>query len=320
MSGRRCILCGGELGETLFSRISDRLGIMAGLWDFRRCRECGSGILDPMPSAEELAAAYPEVYGVDQAPQTHWLHRLLYWVETKGFYEPLYRISVRQVMRRTGLRGGRMLDVGGGTGHRTLFFQKAGFDCTVLEPDERALQVAREQFGLKAVGGLLETTDFPPEEFDLITFHYVVEHLREPRKTLQAASRLLRPGGWAVILSPIVTGWQSRWLGTRWSGVTEAPRHVTLPSPEGIRRLLSACGLWLHAWESGSPLDEAEMFALSLLPSSSTAIACTATGTAVRMLYRLGGAFLVLLSLPAAYLACQLRRPSTGVFFAQKPV
>ncbi len=316
---RQCLYCLGPLGKPIFRDVRDRLRVSDRLWTFRRCLACGSATLDPAPSLDELLAAYPEHYAFDQAPQSHALHCLLYRIETGLFYHPIYRSSVRQVMRITQLRGGRMLDVGGGTGHRAFFFQKAGFDCTVLDLDERALQVARDRFGIKVVGGLLETVNLPFGEFDLITFYHVVEHLQEPRKTIRTAFQLLRPGGWIVVLSPVITGWQSRWWGARWIAVTEAPRHVTLPSHEGIRRLLADCGLRLRAWESGSSLDEAGVFALSLLPSSSTPIAYTTIGSAARMLYRLGGASLTLLSLPVAYLACKLRRSSIAVFFAQKP-
>lgn len=207
MADQRCILCDGKLGEVLFANLRDRLGLLQGTWNFLRCQNCGSGVLDPMPSQEELLAAYPECYSFDQVPRTHRMHRLLYALETRLFYGPIYRRSVHQVQRVTGLRSGRMLDVGGGTGHRAAFFQKAGFDCTVLEPDERALRVAREQFGLKTVSGLLETVDLPMEEFDLVTFYAVVEHLPAPLETLRTASRLLRPGGWLVAMVPILAGW-----------------------------------------------------------------------------------------------------------------
>lgn len=36
--------------------------------------------------------------------------------------------------------------------------------------------------------------------------------------------------------------------------VAEAPRHVTLPSPERIRRPFASCGMRLYAQESDSPL------------------------------------------------------------------
>lgn len=315
---QRCVLCGGPLGETIFRDVRDRLGVSDRPWTFRRCRECGSAVLDSVPSQEELLAAYPDSYSFDQASRTHWTHHLLYALETRLFYEPIYRQSVHQVQRVTGLRCGRLLDVGGGTGHRAALFQKAGFDCTVLEPDERALRVARERFGLKAVSGLLETAELPAEAFDVITFFAVIEHLPVPLETLKIAFRLLRPGGWIVAMVPILAGWQVK-LGPRWHQVREAPRHVFLPTVEGMSRLLAAAGFEFRTWEGGNPLDEAGILALSLLPASASAIACAEKRWALRFGYRLIGAGMTLAVLPAAYLAHRLGRSSIGVFFAQKP-
>lgn len=316
---KRCVLCGGLLGEVIFADVRDRLEISERPWTFRHCRECGSAVLDPMPSSEELLSAYPECYAFDQAPLGGGIRRLWYALEVSLFYGPLYRRSVRQVQRVTGLRGGRMLDVGGGTGHRAAFFQRVGFDCTVLEPDERALRVARERFGLKTVGGLLEAADLPAETFDLVTFYAVVEHLPAPQETLRAATRLLRPGGWLVAMVPILAGWQLK-LGRRWHQVREAPRHVSLPTVEGMRRLLTNAGLEFRTWEGGDPLDEAGILALSLLPRSASALALAGRSVSPRAIWRLLGALLTLLALPMAYLARARRCSSIGVFFAQKPV
>ncbi|MCS7283200.1 MAG: class I SAM-dependent methyltransferase [Anaerolineae bacterium] len=314
---RGCVLCGGPLGEAVFQNVRDRLGISDRLWTFRRCRECGSAVLDPMPSQEELLTAYPDSYSFGQAPRTHPMHHLLHMLEAHLFYAPLYRHSVRQVQRVTGLRRGRLLDVGGGTGYRTVFFQRAGFDCVVLEPDERALRVAQEQFGLKTVSGLLETAELPAGTFDVLTFFAVIEHMPAPLETLKIALRLLRPGGWIVAMVPILAGWQAK-LGLRWHQVREAPRHVFLPTVEGMSRLLTAAGFEFRTWEGGNPLDEAGILALSLLPASASAIACAEKRWTLRFGYRLVGAGMTLAALPAAYLAYRLGRSSIGVFFAQK--
>lgn len=196
MANARCLYCDSELAEILFSGVRDRLGVSNKEWTFRRCSKCGSVVLDPMPNLDELLAAYPPTYHVDEVPRTHWIHRLQYALETRLFYELIYHSSVRQVQRITGLSEGKMLDVGGGSGHRSFFFQQAGFDVTVLDPDEQALKVAKERFGLKTICGLLEDSDLPKNYFHLVTFYSVVEHLLDPKQTLLAAYQVLRPDGW----------------------------------------------------------------------------------------------------------------------------
>jgi SAM-dependent methyltransferase len=315
----RCIYCQGPLEEPIFRDVRDRLKVSPRTWTFRRCRVCGSAVLDPMPSLEELITAYPEHYSFDQASQTRGLHRVLYWLETSLFYHRIYQHSVRQVLQITGLRQGRLLDVGGGSGHRTRFFQKAGFECTVLDVDERPLQIARERFGLRTICGVLEQADLPPESFDIITFYAVIEHLPDPRSTLQAAHRILRTGGWLVALVPVLTGWENRWF--RFLGmhqIQEAPRHVGLPTLKGMAAMLSACGFDLQAHLYDHVLDDAGIMALSLLPQSASAIACSFTHLLLRGLYRMAGGALTLLLLPIAWTMRRFHYSINFVFFAKK--
>lgn len=314
----RCLFCGGELDEAVSKGVRDRLGISEKLWTFRRCRRCGSAILDPMPPLQELLSAYPPIYHVDQAPQTHWLHRLQYLAENRLFYEPRYRFRVRQVQRVTGLKGGKMLDVGGSSGHSSLFFQRAGFDVTVLDPDERALRIAREKFGLRTICGLLEEGQLPDGAFDLVTFWYVVEHLPEPSKTLKAAHKVLRDGGWLVALVPLSDSWQAKIFGSRWAEAREAPRHTSLPTKEGMKRLLAHCGFALRAWKSYSLWNNAGIFALSIVPTATTPAACTHSSLFARLGWRSLGALLVFAGLPFAWLERLCGSPSAGIFFAQK--
>ncbi len=318
VANKRCLFCDGELREVLFENVRDRLGVSDKAWNFRRCADCGSAVLDPMPSLDELLAAYPPTYHVDQAPQTHWLHRLQHAIETRCFYHPVCRFSVQQVQRVTGLKGGRMLDVGGGSGHRSAFFQQAGFEVTVLDPDERALRVAQEQFGLRTVCGLLEEADLPEEHFDLVTFYCVVEHLPEPQQTLTAAYRVLRPSGWVVALVPLVDSWMVRMFKERWADVREAPRHTGLPTVEGMRRLLERSGFTLKAWESYNLWVNAGLFALSLVPLATTPIACVSLSLNARLFWRGMGVLATFAGLPFAWLEKIGGHPSTGVFFAQK--
>lgn len=315
-----CLFCGGALSTPLFQHVRDALGVSSRTWTFYRCDVCGSATLSPLPAPHELRAAYPPHYAVDQAPRHHPLRRLLYRLEMGLFYHPIYRHSVRTVNRVTGLQTGRLLDVGGGSGHRTLFFQQAGFDCIVLDFDERALQVARHQFGLRTLCGRLEDMELPPGSFDVITFYTVIEHLPDPQVTLRHAYRLLRPGGWVVAMVPVITRGQARWLGARWSQVTEAPRHVGLPTPEGMKRLFVACGFEPRGWTGPHPLDEAGILALSLLPTARTPAVCSGNSIARLLALRVGGALLMLLALPVAWTLIRLHQPGLGIFFAQKPI
>ena len=89
----------------------------------------------------------------------------------------------------------RVLDVGAGHG----FFLKAcvdrGWDCYGVEPSRRAADYARQNSGLNVTCGTFEAAVYPDEHFDAVTFINVLEFLPDPKKALQKAHRLLRPGG-----------------------------------------------------------------------------------------------------------------------------
>ena len=114
----------------------------------------------------------------------------------------------------------------------------------------------------------------------------------------------------------------ARWLGARWSAVTEAPRHVAIPSAGGARRLL-ATGGFTDIRSAPSPLSEnAGHIALSLLPGAASPRAYGAARGAGTLTRRAAGA---LLMLPALLLAALERVPrrearaGTMFFCGQKP-
>ena len=313
-----CLFCDGPLGEPLFTNVRDRLRISSRQWTFRQCLVCKSAVLDPTPSLEDLIAAYPEIYAFDQASQASLLSHLIYTLETTLFYHPIYRHSARQTVKVTGLKNGRLLDIGGGTGHRTHFFQELGFRCIVLDVDRRPLRIAQARFRLPAIQALPEELPLAYGSLDLITFFHVVEHLPDPSRALQAAYHTLRPGGWVAIAVPLISGGQARWLGSRWVGITEAPRHVSLPSPEGIQRLLERSRFRLQRWEGMHYLDEAGVLSLSLLPHASSAISCAAPERMLARMLRLAGGLLTLILWPTALFLRARFGPSLGIFFGRK--
>lgn len=316
--GACCPFCTGALASSPFAQVTDQLGVSKKPWNFYRCQRCGSAILRPLPAAEELAAAYPEVFHLDQAPQEKPTLRVLHLLETALFYRPLYRRSVRQLQRVIGLRGGKLLDAGGGSGHRAAVFRQGGFSVTVLDPDARALAVAREKFGLPTLRGTLPQVDLPEASLDVVTLYFVLEHLTEPELSLAAAYKLLRAGGWLAVAVPLVDSWQAKLLGRRWVALREAPRHVAVPSAQGMRQLLQRCGFAVRCCRSAFLWDNAAALALSLLPASRTPHACIAP-LPVRLFWRASGALTTLVSLPFAALESLAGRPRAGVFYAQKP-
>jgi hypothetical protein len=92
----------------------------------------------------------------------------------------------------------------------------------------------------------------------------------------------------------MIESWQSRLLRARWCAVTEAPRHLMVPSSDGVRRLLAEAGGRDFRAAPGSLIDNAGDIVLSLVPGASTPQSYGRSASLPRTLRRWLGAILVL--------------------------
>jgi SAM-dependent methyltransferase len=301
-----CLFCGSAALAPLYEGIRDHYGIDQGIRRFLRCRDCGSAILDPLPSPEDLAALYSSDYTFKPIPGRSALRRFLQTVEWRCFYEPGYRRRVALIRELTGLRAGLVLEVGCGSGLFLRHLREAGYAVEGVETSKGDVTYAREASGLTVFEGALETAPLEPGRYDAVVMVYVLEHIPDPAATLARIHTLLKPGGWTVLGLPVMDSGQARWLGARWSAVTEAPRHVAIPSAAGARRLLEMAGFEEIRW-APSPLGEnAGHIALSLLPAAATPRSYGEAGTTGILARRAAGA---LLMLPSLLLAAVERLP-----------
>ncbi|MGY4492210.1 methyltransferase domain-containing protein [Pseudomonas sp. TE3610] len=96
----------------------------------------------------------------------------------------------------------RVLDIGAGLGHMSLWLAEQGHQVTLAEPAEPMLDGARQRFaeaGLAATFIQAPWQDLPgllTEQYDLVICHAVLEWLAEPHTILPVLHSLVAPGGW----------------------------------------------------------------------------------------------------------------------------
>jgi 2-polyprenyl-3-methyl-5-hydroxy-6-metoxy-1,4-benzoquinol methylase len=99
----------------------------------------------------------------------------------------------------------RVLDVGTSTGYLAEVMVRNGCSVTGIELDPEAARQA-EKYCERVVIGDVENLDLETrlggESFDVIVFGDVLEHLREPLRTLRRLKHFLRFGGYAVASIP----------------------------------------------------------------------------------------------------------------------
>lgn len=321
-AGPACPFCGEETRERLFDHVRDRLGYAPGEWGFDRCLTCGAAQLVPQPREEDLPGYYPPIYSFTlEMGRPTAIKRFLAKLEYFLFFLPQYAAQVRIVCQQVGppRAGARLLDLGCGRGLRLEGFRKRGYHVIGCDFQPEVVAELRQR-GIEAVVSDIDhlTDHFPPSSFDLITAFYLLEHVPCVLRTVQQAYCLLRPGGWFAGAVPLIDGAQARWFGPQWAHVGEAPRHLTLPSREGLRRLMQAAGYEQITLRPDAALNCAGIIALSLIPEAASTHAYGRGGSA--MLRRLVGGAVTLLATPLAWAENHLlRQPSHGIIFGRKP-
>ncbi len=249
-----------------------------GCFALRRCLACASVYPDPRPTPQALGAFYPEdAYYAYSAPAPHelfarrelparaWyaavrgLLRSRYGYERLGGSALLGRAAGavpflrRRATHRLGVLlhpwqpGGALLDVGCGSGQYLDLMRALGWARVEgVDIGERGVTIAREQLGLEAHHGELIDVAFPDASFDAVSLSHTLEHVADPVALLAEVRRVLRPGGRVAIRVPNVRSMLSVLLGEYWLGL-EAPRHLVLFSPAGLRIALERSGLRIES-------------------------------------------------------------------------
>jgi len=223
-----------------------------------------------LPSPAELGALYSDDYTFKRPERDGSFSGMLASLEWRLFYLPGYRQRAKMLRLMTGFATGRLLEVGCGNGLFLDVLRTLGWQVEGVETSRNDVDYARGTLGLKVVHGSLDEVEQRRASFDLVVAVYVLEHIPSPSETLERIHGLLKPGGKVVLGLPMLDSLQSRLLGRRWSAITEAPRHVFVPTMQGARRLLERSGFRDVRIAPAPVIENAGHVALSILPSAAT--------------------------------------------------
>jgi SAM-dependent methyltransferase len=220
-----CPLCGAAAGATVLRRFPP--------YEVRRCG-CGMTFLSPRLSEAVMRGDY-ERLDYFEGGGTGYLNY--------GAQEATLRSTFRGLlrgMRRRGLTGGRLLEVGCAYGFfldeaRGHFSHRVGTDYSAA-----ALERARGRADVLLLGGPADVR--ADEPFDCAACIHVVEHVYDPVPWLMEIRDLLAPGGWLVLATPDAGAFWRPLLGRRWP-FYKVPEHVSFFDRVSLARLLAAAGL-----------------------------------------------------------------------------
>ncbi len=149
----------------------------------------------------------------------------------------------RQFLRDLPRRGGRLLDVGCGSGRFLARAASLGYTVTGCDFNPVAVRTARERYGLSDVhhASLEEFRLRQPERrFDVVTAFEVLEHTDDPAGFLAQIVDLLDAGGMVAVSVPFRDRWPRFGVDSPWD---LPPHHLTRWSKRAIHEALRRAGL-----------------------------------------------------------------------------
>ena len=212
---------------------------------YHRCRACNALSIFPVP-ADRLAAIYPPNYN-DNLVKGGPVAAIKLWLDRLTLGKLLASIPGREL---------RALDIGGGYGLQLDLVRRLDprFSETWVADIDTTARAAAEAKGHRYFLGRVEDFEFE-RPFDLILMLNLIEHVADPLAVLQAAFRMLAPGGVVLLKTPNYDSLDARIFRHRnWSGY-HCPRHWVLFDRAALQRQIQRAGLVVRSFSytQGAP-------------------------------------------------------------------
>ncbi len=209
-----------------------RLGRRAAAYHVVACARCGLGRTEPRPDAQALGALYADDYPASRARGL------------RGAIDAARRACASALARRIRRRVAnprRALDVGCGDGKLLVALAGRGFGCTGIDRNPHARDAVAAHAGITLHVGTLAAARLPSASFQVVVLRHVLEHVEDPRATLDEVARVIEPGGLLVVAVPNVASWQARGTGDHWFHL-DLPRHLHHFTPAALATIVDGSG------------------------------------------------------------------------------
>jgi SAM-dependent methyltransferase len=256
-----CQLCGSTGPHQIISVREMYFGTRE-LFDYFTCASCETLQIVKVLEGEELMRFYPsDYYSYQVAPQPkvfQWLtsqedrHELRTGGRLVGALVSALPPGVRgligthdasgdvvKMLGRLGVKtDARIVDVGCGGGALLDRLARVGF--TNLSGADPFI----EADGVTELGVPLVKRDMDEVtgEFDVIMFNHSLEHVPDPVATLTAVYKKLAPGGFCLVRVPTTSSESWATYQANWMNI-DAPKHIVIPSREGMAKAADRAGL-----------------------------------------------------------------------------
>ncbi len=231
----RCPVCGSARIQNVL-QVKDYT-VSGEIFAVAECADCSLRFTQDVPDADTITPYYKSEDYISHTDTAKGLVNRLYHAVRKRTIKQKRKL----IENTTGLKKGKLLDVGSGTGAFLYEMKQHGWDATGLEPDADARTAAKKIYDID----LSDTGLFyqlPSGQFDAITLWHVLEHVHDLSKYIQQLKALLNENGKLFIAVPNYTSKDAVIYKQYWAGY-DVPRHLYHFSPEAMQVLMEKNGL-----------------------------------------------------------------------------
>lgn len=224
-----CPICNSSEIKTLF-KSPDKVS-SGELFDICECTQCTFRFTGTRPTIEESGRYYQSDQYVSHTD------------DKKGIVLSLYR-KVRQINLRwkvkiiTGLKPnkGALLDYGCGLGSFLDHARKDGWNTTGMDISQQARDTVKKRYGINVYPNE-ELFKTPAHTYDVITLWHVLEHVYDLHETVEAFSKIIKPGGYILLALPNHLAKDATIYGSLWDAY-DVPRHIWHFNKKSIQQLM----------------------------------------------------------------------------------
>jgi predicted TPR repeat methyltransferase len=225
-----CIQCKSSNASPIFSECKDYYLQKPYRANYVRCGGCG--LIQQAPLPTDVASFYDD-YPIHQKKSL--VHNLMrQWVMGACYFQ-----TRKFLAERNG--PAVLLDFGCGDGWflhsiRTQRLELIGFEAN----NEHAVSLSKT-LELPVYGDENALLQVYEGRVDVVTMHFVLEHLTDLNRAFETVQRLLKPNGVFYFVIPHISSWEARLFGKKWHNL-DAPRHISFPEAQSIRQLSERWG------------------------------------------------------------------------------
>ncbi|MCD4742603.1 MAG: class I SAM-dependent methyltransferase, partial [Desulfobacteraceae bacterium] len=239
-----CPLCGSKGSFSHKGR--DILYDKKELYTYMKCTRCSAEYQHPMPDSETINTFYPDVYYEEITRKKKYSlvkqSVLKYKYNYSHFQIPFFYRLLAPIISFFRYKSSipfvpdsRGLDIGCSNGQYINSMNTLGWKFEGVEFNSVAVDICHKA-GLQVFHGELKAASFKNNSFDIVSARHLIEHIPDPGDLIKEISRILKPKGHLIIITPNTCALGRKWFGLNWFP-DEIPRHLILFNLKNLNML-----------------------------------------------------------------------------------